>query len=141
MVHQEKLLCLLSLIPLMVSCAEKESTLLDEASAISAAEEFIVMNGYTDLPPTEDKSNLSFESLEWSRDPEEILKRRRNTLEKQAYGVSRYRDGGYSGWSVVFRYRVDNGRIGRAVTMNADFNNIRVQHQDTILDKVEKKLK
>ena len=141
MMYKEKLLFLLLSTALMVSCVVKESTRLDEASAIRAAEEFIVMNGYTDLPSTEDKTKLSFESLERSRDPEKILKGRHNTLEKKAYGVSHHQKGGYSGWMVVFRYRENNGRNGRAVTMDADKKNIRVVHQDFILDKVEKKLK
>jgi hypothetical protein len=121
------------------------------------AEEFIARNGYTDVDP--DRDNLSYEAVEFANGIDKMLEERRNTLESRAYGV-RYggRMGTNGGWTVVFRYKksgVDTPKAkvkglgvdwslfeksGRAVTMDADFGNLRVEHKGFWLDKVDKKL-
>lgn len=115
---------------------------LTEAQAIEFAEKFIERNGYTDLPP--DKENLAYESIEWESNVDEMLKMRHDTLERKAFGVSRGRKGGSAGWTVVFRYKNSSDeqtrRSGRAVTMNLDGSEARVEHVDFILAKVGKKL-
>jgi hypothetical protein len=114
---------------------------LTEAEAIRIAEQFVVENGYTDLPPVQDKTKLSYESID-SSDPDQRLKDRFNTLERKAYGVGRGRTKRYNRWTIVFRYNAKNDsyrrvipnyeqrikKIGRAVTMDADGSNIRMQH-------------
>ncbi len=66
-----------------------------------------------------------------------MLKERHDTLERKAYGVVRERKGGSAGWTVVFRYKHpsdrEERRIGRAVTMNLDGSDTRVEHVDFIL--------
>ena len=115
---------------------------LTEAEAIQIAEKFVADNGYTDLPPVQDKTKLSYESID-SSDPDQRLKGRYNTLERKAYAVAR---GNVSkdGWIIVFRYNPNNEQyrrvipnyeqfikgVGRAVTMKTDGSNIRMQHQD-----------
>lgn len=116
---------------------------LTEAQAVEFAEKFIERNGYTDLPP--DKDNLAYESIERKSDVDEMLKMRYDTLERQAFGISRGRKGiPDSGWTVVFRYKNSSdqttSKIGRAVTMNFDGSAARVEHVDFILAKVDKKL-
>jgi hypothetical protein len=123
---------------------EKGRKKLTESEAILRAEEFIIQNGYTDLPPLEDKSKLSFDIMD-GPDPETVLKYRYNTLEFKAYGII---DGSpvdpNGGWTVVFRYNKNNEGLrqlipdfneyieeyGRAVTMDAYGDNIRMVHQD-----------
>jgi hypothetical protein len=114
---------------------------INEADAIKIAEKFIIENGYTDLPPTDDKKKLVFELIEWNSDIEEILKGRHNTLQKTAYGILKGRKGKTEGFTVVFLY-VDgsNKKTGRAVTMDLDGKNIRVEHVDIFLKAVQKKL-
>ena len=80
---------------------------IDEAQAISIAEQFIVQNGYTDLPPMEDRSKLFYESIEGGSTPDEILEYRHNTLERSAYGIKKalrsstgWKEG--VGWTIVF---------------------------------------
>lgn len=107
---------------------------LTESEAVALAEQFIAVNGYTDLPP--DKSKLAYESTEWESDVDNMLKSRHDTLERRAYAVLRNGRGSL-GWTVVFRYKHSGGRdepkVGRAVTMNVDGSKLRVQHQDFFL--------
>jgi hypothetical protein len=112
------------------------------AEAVRLAEFFVIANGYTSLPPMEDKSKLSYESWRDSPPAEEALKRRHDTIESKAYGVM-YEE--KYGWSVVFRYNLRNEElkdflpelknVGRVVRMNSNGGNMRVEHQDFELSK------
>ena len=117
--------------------AEKE---LDAAGAVRVAECFIIKNGYTDLPPTEDKSELTPEAV-WPGTDEQGMRMRHDSLERTAFGYmkgSRYPDG----WLVVFKskYKAEyadfpgyEGSLktwGRAVTMDAHGRKLRVEHSD-----------
>ena len=114
-----------------------------EAKAVRMAEEFIARNGYTDLPPARDM--LSYETVEMARDVDEMLRWRHDTLERKAYGVRHGgRMGAKGGWTVVFqntpRYRDEKNVWGRAVTMDKDFKNLRVEHKSFPLGNVDKVL-
>ncbi|MBC7804630.1 MAG: hypothetical protein H7145_00575 [Akkermansiaceae bacterium] len=113
--------------------------------AVRAAEKFIILNGYTDLPPTQDKAKLAYESIEWEGDVRKMLERRRDTLERTAFGYAEYSRRG-AGWTVVFRYKVPSvgkrqriiqirpdGSVGRAVTMDSFGRGMRVEHSDFLL--------
>lgn len=117
----------------------KNGAALDEQTAIQAAEKFIADNGYTDLPPLKDPRQLTNESLEWESDPEKKLEFRRNTLERKAYSISPNGKNG-PGWTVGFRTKNGGTKTGRAVTMDSDGGNIRVEHVDVFLQKLEKKI-
>ena len=123
---------------------------IDAAAAAHLAECFLIGNGYTDLPPMEDKSKLSYES--WADGPpaDEALERRRDTVESRVYGVKRgwrSRDG----WAVVFRYNPKHpsfGRfrsdfqehlktVGRTVTMDMYGGRMRVEHEDFALSEFQ----
>ncbi len=119
-----------------------------EEKAVRLAEEFVARNGYTDLPP--DRDNLSYESIEWESNLDEMLKQRHDTLERKAYGIYYSGRMGQNGWTVVFRptlYRCGNalleakrtGMWGRAVTMDENFENLRVEHKDFTLTNVHKR--
>lgn len=131
---------MLSLLCVANSAAQKKE--LGEAEAIKLAEQFIAQNGYTDLPP--DRSKLAYETIQWESNVDKMLKGRHDTLERKAYGIVRGRKGGAPGWTVVFRYRHPSNqqmrRNGRAVTMNLDGSEMRVEHVGFILKYVEKKL-
>ena len=133
---------------------------LPEAKAIRIAEEFVAQNGYTDLPA--DKSKIAHETVEFARNLDELLKMRADTLERKAYGILYKATGtkmGEKGWTVVFREKNvsddyyksisqstgkkitrENFPIGRAVTMNANFENLLVEHKVFPLQNVDKKL-
>jgi hypothetical protein len=115
--------------------------------AIRVAEKFVVMNGYTDLPPTQDKAKLAYESVEWEGNVQRMLELRHDTIERRAYGYVEYSRRG-SGWTVVFRHKVpsvSSGRqqriipirsdnnVGRAVTMDLFGHGMRVEHTDFLL--------
>ena len=126
-----------------VAHQEQPSEESPEARAVRTAEEFIIQNGYTDLPPAKDK--LSYETVEMASSVEEMLEWRQNTLVRKAYGVMyRGRMGTKGGWTVVFRINPRNGKEwdvwGRAVTMDKDFKNIRVEHKMFPLSNVDKRL-
>lgn len=131
-------------LPLVIPTAEllEPSEELPETKAVRLAEEFIARNGYTDLPAEKDK--LTYETIEWEGNVEGILKSRHDTLERKAYGVRHGGKGTKDGWTVVFRYKKRFGdsldNTGRAVTMDEDFQHLRVEHQDFFLTGVDKKL-
>jgi hypothetical protein len=129
---------LLTLLLLLSSGCKSQAKVLDRQQAVRAAERFIVENGYTDLPPMWDTSKLTLESIEWTSDRKKILKQRHNTLERKAYGLVG-NSKGKSGWTIVFRYKNSrNSKTGRAVTMDLDGKNKRVQHVDFILSKCKR---
>ena len=113
-----------------------------EEKAVRLAEEFVARNGYTDLPP--DRGHVSYESVERETNLDETLKLRHDTLEGEAYGI---RYGGKldgPGRTIAFRYNSMRlgclfNNIGRAVTMDKDFQNLRVEHKDFPLANVHKK--
>ena len=115
------------------------------AEAVRLAESFVIANGYTALPPMEDKSKLSYEFWRDSPPAEEALERRRDTIESKAYGVM-YNE--KYGWSVVFRYNLKNEElkdflpelknVGRVVRMDSSGGNMRVEHQDFELSKFQR---
>ena len=120
--------------------AQKQEVSGEEA--VRLAEQFIAQNGYTNLPP--DKSKLAYGTVEEESDVDEVLRVRRDTLERKTYGIVRGRKGGAPGWTVVFRYKHPSSKQmrknGRAVTMNLDGSGMRVEHVDFILKYVERKL-
>lgn len=124
-----------------------------EQKAVRLAEEHIARNGYTKAEA--DRENLSFETVEFSRNIDEMLELRHNTLNPKAYGVLyRRKSGDKKGWTIAFEFsdRIkaerakeasDGSNItptGRAVTMSKNFKDIRVEHKDFILDNVDKVL-
>lgn len=148
---------LFSMHSLNFSCAESENfsalnseppiqidygDTLTEKQAVLLAEKFVSQNGYTDLAP--DKEKIAYESIGRESSLDELLKSRHNTLERKAFGVSSGRKGTNRGWTVVFKYKVRSGMVndknGRAVTMNLDGSEMRVEHVDFILSKVGRKL-
>lgn len=136
-------------------------TELPEAKAIRIAEEFVAQNGYTNLPV--DKDKIVYETVEFGNNLDELLKFRANTLEHKAYGILYKATGtkmGEKGWTVVFQsinvsddyYKSisrqsgkqvtrENHPIGRAVTMDANFQNLLMEHKTFPLQNVDKKLK
>lgn len=126
-----KILAATSLLLLVSVVAYPQKRRLTQSEAVALAEQFIAQNGYTDLPP--DKTKLSYETIEWETNVDRMLQQRHNTLERRAYGVRRGRKGGDPGWTVAFRYKGQAGATGRAVTMNLDGTEPRVEHVDFIL--------
>ena len=128
------------LVLLCASLSNAQMKKLSEAQAVALAEKFIAQNGYTDLPPEKDK--IVYESLKLWPKVDEMLRRRHNSLKREAYGLSRGRKNGAPGWTVVFQAAGDDGKgvQGRAVTMNADGRKMRVEHVPFILRRVEKRL-
>jgi hypothetical protein len=107
-----------------------------KVQAIRCAEEFIARNGYTSKAPTVDSASMAHESIVFAASPAEELRARRNSLEDHAIGVCASAPRDSSGFTVVFRSK---GHLGaaRAVTMNAHFQELRVEHQDFRLEVVK----
>lgn len=112
-----------------------------EEKAISLAEEFIVKNGYTSLPPVE-KKEITPELLDKLATFETIMKLRHNSLQPKAYGIIKSRRGG-EGWTIVF-LRTPGGNFdtknGRGVSMTIDGKNLFMEPRDIILSTVDKTL-
>lgn len=144
MLQCKRTLCLVtifvSLFAVKISAELKRMAAITEQEAVQLAEVFIAVNGYTNLPASKDKSKLSFELMDnFNGDADKVLASRQDTLEQKAYGIVRERKG-KPGWTIVFRYRNGNPENGRVVTMDLDSSNIRIEHKDFILSKVDKKL-
>lgn len=114
----------------------------DERKAVLAAQSFITLEGYTGGGV--DNNSIAIDCVERANDTEESFWSKYDTLEEVAYGISHVGRAGGRGWTVVFRYtgRTGNARLktGRAVTMDENFRNLRVEHSDFFLNKVEKRL-
>ncbi len=124
-----------------IATDSNQTKLINEDEAVKIAENFIIENGYTDLPPTDNKTKIVFESIEGYSDLEELLKFRQNTLQKKAYGILKGRKNNPEGFMVIFLYTEGkNKETGRAVTMNTEGKNIRVEHADIFLKAAQKQL-
>ena len=121
---------------------------IDAEEAVLLAECFVIQNGYTDLPPTADKSKIVPESV-WGFTDEEGMKMRHDTLERKAY--SYYRSELYGGsWVVMFRYKPRPDIVkflgdrfnntGRAVVMDFEGKDLRIRHTDFPLETPEAKI-
>jgi hypothetical protein len=114
-------------------------TKITRYQAITLAERIIKENGYTGAPV--DKSHYRSESLEFGSDTNSILLRRKGTLKPRAYGTLIGRKSDSLGWTVAFEYTKPENKsepVGRAVTMDLDGGNIRVEHVSIYLSKVDK---
>jgi hypothetical protein len=110
---------------------------LDQTEAVAAAECFVIQNGYTDLPPTTDKSKITPENVHPMTD-EFGMSLRHDSLERQATTVVRDEAFWGGSWMVMFRMKGPNADYfygkelektsGRAVVMNFYGKNIRIQH-------------
>jgi hypothetical protein len=95
-------LLILLLLTFVVDSSPQTRKRLGEAEAIENAEQFIITQGYTDLPPTSDKRRLVPESVDPGTDAMG-MKLRHDSLERKAYGVMK-ENGEYGAWIIVFRY-------------------------------------
>lgn len=113
--------------------------LLKADDAVVKAEKFVRANGYT-ARKVWDTSALQPESIEFLP-RHEWPSFRHNSLMPRACGWLSGRKGDEPGWTVVFRYshrlsaRPD---IGRAVTMDPDGSEIRIEHEDIALSAVQR---
>ena len=131
----QKSLILIINIGIITCCVHAQAKKLSEVAAIKLAQEFVIRNGYTDKPVT-DKSKVSLESVEISKNIDEILAFRKDTIIGRAYGI--LLNEGKTGWIVVFKYKKQNKQVGRAITMGLYGNNLRMEHQDFMLSYVKK---
>jgi hypothetical protein len=135
LLNQKRFLATIFLVFLIATVSQAQKRRLTEAEAIKLAEQFIAQNGYSDLPPN--KTKIAYETIEWESNAHQMLKERHDTLQRKAYGVVRGRKAESAGWTVVFRYKHPADReersLGRAVTMNLDGSDTRVEHVDFIL--------
>ena len=135
LLHRRRIVATILLLLSVVVVAHSQKHTLTQSEAVALAERLIAQNGYTDLPP--DKTKLSYETIEWESNVDRMLQNRHDTLERRAYGVRAGRKGREPGWTVVFRYKHPHDRQmqlkGRAVTMNLDGSEPRVEHKEFIL--------
>ena len=125
---------------------KRKRSKLTEDQAIQKAEKFIADNGYTDLPPVSDRRKIFVPQGDayQTADVNEILKRRRNTLKRKAYGVSALREGRSQGFYVVFepvdpRVFSPEG-LGQAVAVTFGGKKLWLEHKLFPLANVDKRL-
>lgn len=101
---------------------------ISKAEAIRRAEEFVIRNGYTDLPADPNRKLTPDPVLGMNPNREEELKYRHDTLERKADGI--YGDG-WNGWMVYFRYKHHpEWDFRRAVGMKGNGKGIYMIHED-----------
>jgi len=96
--------------------------------ALQKAQEFIIEQGYTDLPASINK--FKFEKGEFASDTSKILSYRKNTLYKPPFGIKQHS----GSITVGFEYFNKENNIGRAVTMDTLGVNIIMQTKEVRLD-------
>ena len=115
---------------------------LTKEQAVELAEQFIIDNGYTDLPAN--RTKLIYELLD-ENDVDNVLARRKNTLRKKAFCISENEDR----WDVGFlSTSVDLNKLdsekrktdlsGRAVIVRKDGKEIRIAHKEPLFSYFEK---
>ena len=117
---------------------------LEADEAVTAAECFVIQNGYTDLPPVADKTKLTPENLFPGTD-DEGMKMRHDSLERKAYSYEHDNELYGGSWVVMFRYKPNPevvkfygdrlSHIGRSVIMDFTGKRIWIQHSDYSLGK------
>jgi hypothetical protein len=105
--------------------------------AIKLAEQFIVDNGYTNLPAN--KSNISYELFDESS-IDKLLKQRYNTLQSKASYISYDEDAwhiGFVGSNVNLKKLKKNTKDipGRSVIVRKDGKEIRISHKAPLFSK------
>jgi hypothetical protein len=128
---------------------QPQSRELEAHEAIYKAECFVIQNGYTDLPPITDKSNLSPEPV-WGLTDDAGLKMRHNTLERKAYSYIKYPDFYGGSWLIIFRFKLrpENANYysegeyhyGRAVIMDFNGKDVGIQHPQYLLERPDAKI-
>jgi len=124
------LICICSLI-FWVRCASPASSKKEKISseqAIDIAQQFLIEQGYTNLPPALNK--FKFEKGEFASDTSKILSYRKNTIVKKPFEV-KYHNGSVT---VGFEYVNKENNIGRAVTMDTLGANTIMQTKEVRLD-------
>lgn len=99
--------------------------------AVKCAEAFVARNGYTLAPPAWGSAQLAEESFESGIFWQDILQRRRNSLEpKAAWVCAEASDRPDMAYTVVFHYRDRRvTAVARMVTMDREFSGLRMQQQ------------
>lgn len=123
---------------------KKAKRTITATEAVQLAEQFIIENGYTDLPASKDKKKIVPESVtsmtgEWG------MQMRHDSLYSKAYGYAQESHAQF--WAIVFKckYKKEYAEInpdyetklriaGRAVTMDAYGGKIRMEHQNISLE-------
>ncbi len=111
---------------------------IDAQEAVYLAECFVIQNGYTDLPPTDDKSKI-VPDIVWGLPDEKDIKMRHDTLKRAAYSVERSESSYGGSWIVMFRYKQHTElvarygkegfeKMGAAIVMDFEGKNVRMQH-------------
>lgn len=118
---------------------------ITKKQAIKLAEQFIINNGYTNLPA--DKSKLSHELFDQlpEKSTDSILYRRHNTLQAKAFCISENIDKWYIGFlsTEVDLSKLDSTQRkkdlpGRAVIVTKDGTEIRIAHKEPSFSYFEK---
>jgi hypothetical protein len=116
---------------------------LTEEQAIKLAEQFIIDNGYTNLPANQSK--LTYELFDNKDNIDDMMKNRKNTLHAKAFCISENN----SEWHIGFlSTKVNPGKInaarrqkdlpGRAVIVSKDGKGIRMAHKEPLFSRFKK---
>ena len=115
---------------------------LTKEQAIKYAEQFIIDNGYTNLPAN--KTKLNYELLD-ENDVDKVIARRKNTLHKKAFCISENEDRwdvGFLSTSIELN-KLDSEKrktdlSGRAVIVMKNGKQIRIAHKEPLFSYFEK---
>lgn len=111
-----------------VSPASPKKVKITDNDAIEKAQQFLIEQGYTNLPPSINK--FKFEQGEFATDTLKILSYRKNTVYKKPFGIKHHG----ASLTIGFEYINKENNIGRAVTMDTLGVNIIMQTKEVRLD-------
>lgn len=124
-----------------VAQEDQKNHQLTEVEAIALAEDFIVKNGYTNLPPVE-KDKITPELYDKLVTFETVMKLRHNSLQPKAYGLIRNRRG-VPGWTIIFA-RIPSAdfdpKNGRGVSMDLEGKHLFMEPREFPLSTIDKKI-
>ena len=127
-----------------INSSFQKSSELTKEQAIENAEQFIIDNGYTDLPHDETKMSYElFDALEKCIDS--VVMPRTNTLHKKAFCIAETEDEWYVGF-LSKHYDLDKidskerqtNLVGRSVTVLKNGKGITIAHKDPLFSLFEK---
>ncbi len=132
------------LVALVLTSACRFNNQIPKDEAVKKAEQFISVNGYTNLPA--DTSKISYELFDQlEENVDSVIKQRSNTLQPKAFCISENKDR----WNVGFLLTSINSSElnssdlktdlpGRAVIVMKDQSEIRLAHKEPLFSRFEK---
>ncbi len=117
---------------LFIACKPTPPAAITEADAVRIAEEFVIKQGYTDLPTSITMKDAMVEEEEFATSIEKLLESRQGLLESKAWEARKFKE--QSMWAVGFNFTSDEPNVGRCVIMDTLGNDVHMKEGQLRMD-------